>query len=142
MNRRRAIAILALLGALDAGYLLLAKLGITGPLSCSISRGCEMVNMSEYSVFLGIPVSAIGLAGYLAILALAIAGTLPRWVPERWPDLLLTLLSGIALVFTLYLTYAEFFVLRAICQWCVASQVIVVAICVLSVIGLRRARAG
>ena len=71
MNRRRAIAILALLGALDAGYLLLAKLGITGPLSCSISRGCEMVNMSEYSVFLGIPVSAIGLAGYLAILALA-----------------------------------------------------------------------
>ena len=63
MNRRRAIAILALLGCLDSVYLLLAKFGLIGGLSCTISRGCDMVNSSSYSEFLGIPVAGIGLAG-------------------------------------------------------------------------------
>jgi len=137
VNRRRAIAVLALLGALDAAYLLLGKLGVIGDLECSISRGCDMVNASSYSQFLGIPVAGIGLAGYLAIFAIALIGQQPRWVGERWPDTLLTFLCGIAVAFTLYLTYAEIIILGAICQWCVVSQVIILAIFVLSVLGLK-----
>ncbi len=138
MNRRRAIAVLALLGALDASYLLLAKLGYIGSLQCSISHGCDYVNASPYSVLLGIPVAALGLAGYLGLFGIALVGIQPRWLEDRRPDLLLALLSGVAVLFTLYLTYAEIFWLHAICQWCVVSQIVIVAIFVLAVLGLRR----
>ena len=137
MNRRRAIAVLALLGMLDAAYLLLGKLGVIGGLECSISLGCDMVNASVYSEFLGIPVAGIGLIGYAALFAIAIAGLQPNWLAERWPDKLLALLSGIAVVFTLYLTYAEIFILGAICQWCVVSQAVILAIFVLALLGLK-----
>ncbi len=136
MNRRRTIAVLALIGALDATYLLLAKLGYIGNLACTITQGCDLVNTSRYSEFLGVPVAGIGLAGYLAMFAVALVGVQPRWVAERRPDVWLTLLSGVALVFTLYLTYAELVILNAICQWCVVSQIIVVVIFVLSAIGV------
>ncbi|MEE9133918.1 MAG: vitamin K epoxide reductase family protein [Gemmatimonadota bacterium] len=138
MNRRRTIAVLSLLGVLDATYLLLAKLGYVGNLECSISHGCDMVNASSYSEFLGMPVAAIGLAGYVALFAIAMAGVQPRWIGDRLPDRLLALLSGVAVAFTLYLTYAEVVILGAICQWCVVSQVVILAIFVLSVLGLRR----
>ncbi len=138
MNRRRIIAVLALLGALDAAYLLLGKLGAIGALECSISAGCDMVNASVYSEFLGFPVAGIGLAGYLAIFVIALMGQQPRWLSERWPDASVTLLSGVAVVFTLYLTYAEIFILHAICQWCIVSQVVILAIFVLALLGLKR----
>lgn len=137
MNRRRAIAVLALLGVLDSVYLLLAKLGFIGGLSCTISHGCDMVNSSSYSEFLGVPVSAIGLAGYLALFVLAIVGIQPKWVDDPLPDRAISLLSGLAVIFTLYLTYAEVFILGAICQWCVVSQIAIIAILILSLLGTR-----
>ncbi len=137
MNRRRAITVLALLGALDAAYLLLGKLGVIGVLECSISHGCDMVNASSYSQFLGLPVAGIGLVGYLAIFVIALIGQQPRWAGERWPDTLLTLLSGVAVAFALYLTYAEIVILGAICQWCVVSQVIILVVFVLALLGVK-----
>lgn len=142
MNRRRAIAILALLGVLDSVYLLLAKLGFIGGLSCTISHGCDRVNTSSYSEFLGIPVSGIGLIGYLALFVLAIVSIQPRWLDDPRPDRLLSLLAGAAVAFTLYLTYAEIFVLGAICQWCVVSQLLILGIFVLALFGALKGRLG
>jgi len=141
VNRRRAVAVLALFGALDAAYLLLGKLGYVGSLECSISRGCDMVNASSYSQFLGVPVAGIGLAGYVALFLVAIVSLQPRWLSDKRPDLLLTLLSGIAVAFTVYLTYAEVVILGAICQWCVVSQIIILVIFILSATGVRRSHA-
>lgn len=135
MNRRRAIAILALLGVLDSVYLLFAKLAYIGGLSCTISHGCDMVNSSSYSEVFGIPVSGIGLAGYLSLFVVALAGTQPRWLEDPRPDWLLSLLAGLAVGFTLYLSYVELFIIRAICQWCVVSQLLILAIFVLALIG-------
>lgn len=140
MNRRRAIAVLALLGVLDSVYLLLAKLGYVGGLSCTISHGCDLVNTSSYSEFLGLPVSGIGLAGYLSLFVVALAGTQPRWLEDPRPDWLLSLVAGLAVGFTLYLTYVELFVIRAICQWCVVSQLLILSIFVLALIGVLRGR--
>ncbi len=139
MNRRRAIAVLALLGVLDSAYLLLAKLGYIGGLACGISHGCDTVNASVYSQFLGLPVAGIGLLGYLVLLALAIVGTQPHYVEDRRIDKLIATLSGFAVAFTLYLTYAELFILRAVCQWCVISQIAILAIFGLAVWGLLQA---
>jgi uncharacterized membrane protein len=136
VNRRRAIAVLALLGVLDATYLLLGKLGITGGYVCSVGGGCEVVNTSPYSEFIGIPVAAIGALGYLAIFIVALGAIQPHWLADRRPDLLLGLLSGVAVAFSLYLTYTELFILRAVCQWCIVSQALIVAIFVLSLVGV------
>ncbi len=142
MNRRQVVAVLALLGALDATYLLLGKLGVIGGLECSISHGCDRVNTSSYSDFLGLPVAGIGLVGYLALFAIAVIGQQPRWIGERWPDGLLALVSGVAVAFTLYLTYAEIFILDAICQWCVVSQITILAVFVLALVGLKKEASG
>ena len=138
MNRRRAIAVVALIGALDSVYLLLAKLGAIGGLSCTVSHGCDVVNASAYSTFLGVPVAAIGLVGYVALMVIALAGLQPGWLGARWPDVAASLFSGVGLLFSLRLTYYELFELNAICQWCVVSQLAILVIFVLAVVGVVR----
>ena len=55
-----------------------------------------------------------------------------------WPSRLLAVLSGGAVLFTVYLTYLELFVIHAVCRWCVGSAVIILAIFGLSLADLRR----
>ena len=47
----------------------------------------------------------------------------------------------IGVLYSAYLTYLELFVIRAICQWCVASAVVVAAYLVLALLRLRRTNA-
>jgi uncharacterized membrane protein len=77
----------------------------------------------------GIPVALIGIAGYLALLALA---TLYREKAET-PGMLV-LGSGAGLAFALYLTYVEGFVLQAWCILCLTSMTTILVITVLSAI--------
>ena len=135
------MAVLALIGMLDSVYLLLAKLGYIGSLSCSVSHGCDLVNSSVYSSFIGVPVAAIGLIGYVTLLGIALAGLQPGWLRARWPDGALAVASGVGLLFSLRLTYYELFALNAICQWCVVSQLAILIIFVLSLVGLFRGEA-
>jgi len=89
-------------------------------------------------VFLGIPVAFYGVAGYLAMLVLSLVSVQPAWVSRRGPMVLLAAMSGLGLVFTLYLTYLELFVIHAICRWCVASAVVIALITGVALHGLRR----
>ena len=141
MSRRQAIAVLALIGALDSTYLLLEKLGFIGALACGITHGCDTVNTSVFSTFLGMPVAGIGLLGYLAVLIIALVGVQPRWADEARPDVMLAVISGLGLLFSLYLTYAEVFIVRALCQWCLLSQVAILTIFVLASFGVASGRA-
>lgn len=132
MSRREVVAALALAGIFVALYLTLYKLGAIGELSCRIGS-CETVNSSPWAVFLGAPVAAWGVGFYVVTFAVAIAGLQGRFAESRRLSLALVLLSGIGVVFSGWLTYLELFVIRAICQWCVVSAVIVFAIFVVSV---------
>ncbi|MCF6191965.1 MAG: vitamin K epoxide reductase family protein, partial [Candidatus Hydrothermae bacterium] len=95
-----------------------------GSVACGGSAGCEVVQTSPYAVFLGIPVPVWGLVGYSLLFVLAfatvqwphLAGRLDRWMMG---------LSSLALLFSLYLTALELWVIHAICRWCVASQIII-----------------
>lgn len=126
------MAALALAGIFIALYLTLYKLGAIGELSCRIGS-CETVNSSPWAVFLGAPVAAWGVGFYVVTFAVAIAGLQGRFAESRRLSLALVMLSGIGVVFSGWLTYLELFVIRAICQWCVVSAVIVFAIFVVSV---------
>ena len=132
-----AVAALSLAGFFVAMYLYLYKIGRIGTLVCG-TGACETVQLSPQSRFLGVDVSLIGVVGYAVLLLLAILSTQPAHEGRSWPLKLIALGSGGAVLFTLYLTWLELFVIHAICRWCVSSAVIIVAIFCLSLLELRR----
>jgi uncharacterized membrane protein len=98
---------------------------------------CDIVNRSEYSTIAGIPVAAIGVAGYAALFLLSTFWKSQQEAPNR---LLGTALAGLA--FALYLTYIEAYQLMTWCILCLISLVLISLIAVFAiVIKWRSARA-
>ena len=130
------IAALALLGVFVAAYLTLYKLGVLGSLACSIGS-CTTVQSSRYATLVGFPVAAWGLAFYIAVFIVTLIGLQERFVDSRPISLFLVASSGVGTAFSLWLTYLEAFVIKAWCQWCVVSALIVTAIFIASWLDLR-----
>lgn len=128
LDRRLRLTLLILsgLGIGVATYLVYVHYAGIKPI-CAVSGGCELVQKSKWSEFLGIPVADIGLGGYIAIFGslLIFKGELNRLVPMG------IILAGFA--FTCYLKYAEFFLVKAVCIWCMVSAVIMLALSIVSV---------
>lgn len=137
MIYRMSAAVLSLSGFFISAYLYLYKIGRIGSLACG-SGGCETVQWSPWSRVAGIEVALIGVVGYAGLLALSLAALQPALAQRRWPIDLLAVLSGLGVLFTLYLTYLELFVIHAICRWCVASGVVIVGVFVAALLGRRR----
>ena len=142
LRYRMAIAVLALVAGLVALYLHLWKLGLTGVLTCTSNRGCEVAMTSGWSWFLGMDVALIGAVGYGAILAVALWGAHPGRASSAVPTVMLLGLIVPAVLFTVRLKYAEWFVLRTFCPWCFESTVTILLCLVLAWLDLRRVRAG
>ncbi len=104
-------ATLALAGLIDSIYLWSFKWG--GKLICGIGE-CDVVNSSPYASLLGIPVAAIGAAGYTALLLLALWAFVARDNAPAWLNDVRLMFAGIGLFFAAYLTSIEVFVLHAI----------------------------
>jgi len=138
---RMVIAVLSLAGLFVALYLLLSKLGLTGPMICGIGE-CETVQASKWSTLGPVPVSALGVGGYTAILAVSLFGLQPAGLSSRAVSALLLGLSAVALVSSAYLTFLEAFVIRAWCQWCVISAILVTLIFVAALPEAKRLRGG
>ncbi len=136
MKHRMVIAVLALVGFLISLYLWLWKVGLLGVLACG-DGGCETVQLSEYAELLGVPVAFLGMVAYLALLALSLLGLQPRWQERREPTVGLVVVSGVGVIYSAYLTYLEAAVIHAWCRWCVVSALIVSAVLVVAVVGLR-----
>ncbi|MBX6365948.1 MAG: vitamin K epoxide reductase family protein [Gemmatimonadetes bacterium] len=139
---RMGIAVLSLLGVFLSAYLLLHRLGIVGTLACGASGGCETVQSSAYATFLGMPVPAIGVGGYLLLLATALVGAQPALAGDRRIGLAVLALATTALAFTAYLNYIEAFVLHAWCRYCIGSAALVVLIFLLSLTEVRNVARG
>jgi len=139
VNRRTALALLALAGLFVSAYLYLYKLGYIGTLTCG-SGGCETVQLSAQSRFLGVEVALIGLVGYAVLFVLAALSLTARFAEARWPVAGMMWLGAGAVGFTVYLKALELFVIHAICRWCVGSAVIIAVFFVLAVVEWRRLR--
>ena len=125
---------LALLGAADAIYLLVLKLTQLETM-CVGSHGCITVNNSIYSMIYGMPVSLLGLLAYLFILLVYILEPYSQLVREN-SSLVLFGTSLVGVLFSLYLTYIEFFVIDAVCPFCIASAVVITLLFFLSIFRL------
>lgn len=114
---RRAIAFTATLGIGVATYIAIADAGGGAPTCLAGGGGCETVANSSYSHVAGINIAIFGIAGYVALLLTAfLANDLARFGGFA------VALGGFG--YSVYLTYLEIFRIEAICQWCVASAVL------------------
>ena len=128
MNARRlfqVIAGLAVLGIVVSGVSLQHHFAKSKTGYCDFGQNfnCDIVNRSQYSSIAGIPVAGIGIAGYLALLAFA---TLYREKAET--PALLALMGLAGLLFAVYLTYVEGFILQAWCILCLSSLTLILLI--------------
>ena len=106
---------------------------------CDFSQrfSCDIVNRSEQSSVMGIPVAGIGVAGYAVLFFLS---TFRRLRPDTPNRLLGAATAG--LTFALYLTYVEAYILETWCILCLISLGLICLIAVLSaLVKLRGAKA-
>ena len=120
---RYILAILAVAGMV-VSYLALRVHYSTDSAPCSINEkwDCGIVNHSPYAVIHGVPVAAMGIAGYLLIALLALA--------RRRGFLVIATVIGMG--FALYLSNIEARVLGVWCIYCVTSQGLIAVLMILS----------
>ena len=110
---------LCLLGLAVAGYVAVkvSSGGIPQCVGVGGGGGCETVEKSKYSELVGIHISFFGLLGYVLIMGLSL------WRDDRARvGAFVFALFGFG--FSMYLTYLELWTIKAICQWCIASALL------------------
>jgi uncharacterized membrane protein len=120
-------------------HMLLALLGIAGfmlsayihhgkrekaPMVCPIGHDCAPVVTSEYSKFLGIPLEVLGMVYYMMIaLSYVMLLAFPQ-LRVQGVDTILFAASSAAFLFSTYLVFVQWFLLKKWCSWCVVSAAI------------------
>jgi uncharacterized membrane protein len=127
---------LAIIGLLVSLYMTIYKLTSNNAM-CLGSGDCSTVNASPYSEVYGIPVAAVGMLGYGAILATLLLEKRSKFFAQN--GTLAVFGMGLAgFVFTVYLIYLEFFVIKALCPFCLASQTTMTILFIISIARLIR----
>lgn len=128
-------AFIIFLNILVSAYLLHIYYSLNAEAACSINEtfDCVEVAKSHYSTLLGLPVALWGVGFYtlMFIGTLAVAFNFPFSKIKLRPGIVLNILRYLAyfgVLFALYLTYAELFVINVICPWCLVQQVLVIII--------------
>ncbi len=114
---QRAIAFVAALGVGVATYIAIADSGGGAPACIAGGSGCQTVADSSYSHLAGVNVAVFGIVAYVLLLACAFFAD----DAARFGGFVVAL-GGFG--FSVYLTYIELFKIEAVCQWCVASAVL------------------
>jgi len=139
---RRQPILFVLIAALSLGGIVVSAFSLERHYAKSATQfcdfnqtfNCDIVNRSEYSSIMGVPVAAIGVIGYAALFALSACYRHQSGTPNR---LLAAGLAGLA--FALYLTYIEAYVLTTWCILCLVSLSLIFLISVLAAIVRARA---
>lgn len=131
--RSWAIAAFGVVGLLVSVYMAFVETTHTAAI-CGPVGDCNTVQQSEYASLFGwLPIGILGIVGYGAIL---IAWAATRWGNDGVRALAATALLGMAafgVLFSIYLTFLEPFVIGATCIWCLTSALCMTLILVLLV---------
>jgi len=120
---RSAIALFAVAGLGIASYLTYAR--YSGAQLLCATGGCETVQHSRYAVVAGIPVAVLGLVAYLAFLGTtAFRGQTAAAAG--------VCVAVAAVLFSTYLLLVQLLLVHALCQWCVAGDVVVTILAALT----------
>jgi len=129
---RKIIIIIAILGLSDATYLLIVKLTSIKAL-CAPSLGdCWSVNNSIYSEWNGIPISVFGMLAYISIILLLTLLNRFSFI-KNFTHIFVVGIALIGFIFSIYLTFLQIAVIKAICPFCIISAITMTTVFVLSI---------
>jgi len=134
---KRIIFGASILGLLDAAYLTVEKITQNKAMCLPGLGDCWTVSNSPYSQVFGIPVAVFGFIAYLLLIFLLKSETMY----PNWKDSILLGAFGLALsgtVYSIYLTYLEIAVIKAVCPFCVISALVMVIIFICTILRLDR----
>ncbi len=126
--REWLIPVLCIIGMGVAGYLAYVETAQVEAV-CGPVGDCNTVQQSEYARLFGVlPIGVLGLAGYVMILT---AWAIERWGNQRlagYASLAIFGMTTFGILFSIYLTFLEPFVIGATCAWCLTSAIIMTAL--------------
>ena len=122
--------ILCLIGILLASYLFYNYLfpGHAGLCYVNSQVNCQAVTQGTLSTFVGIPISLVGLVGYIIILYAALIKSKKLYL----------FMSAFGTVFCLRITILELLVVKIICPVCLACQLDMLILFIISLKLLRK----
>jgi uncharacterized membrane protein len=127
-----AMLVLAIVGLAIAGYLTYVETQAVAAV-CGPVGDCNAVQTSSYAKLFGlIPIGLIGMAGYIAILVTWLWGHFGSGRLADYAPLAVHAMAILAVAFSLYLTFLELFVIKAVCVWCLTSAVVITLVMLLS----------
>lgn len=130
--RDYAIPVASLIGLGVAAYLAYVETQAVEAV-CGPVGDCNAVQTSSYAYLFGvIPIGVLGVVGYLTILAVWLYARLRHDRLAQIAPFVIFVMTFFGVVFSLYLTYLEPFVIRAVCIWCLISAVIMTVLLLLS----------
>ena len=101
---------------------------------CDISEdiSCDIVNKSLYSEIFGIPVSVLGALTFLAVLWLSWMllrkhATKSEFLSHSNLLKMILVIAVVSTIFSLWLIYAELYLILSICLLCVVADVLILA---------------
>jgi uncharacterized membrane protein len=122
--------------------LYMAFVEVTGTQAiCGPVGDCNTVQLSPYAFILGIPVGVIGVVGYVALAKVWLVARAGPAVARSPATLAVWLMAAAGVVFSIYLTFLEPFVIGATCIWCLNSAVIMTLILLATTPAAARVRA-
>lgn len=132
------IIVLSLIGLADSWYLTESAMTDT-PLVCGpgVLEGCNAVAQSPYSKLLGVPLAMYGVLFYALTLILSAA---ILFLKIRALPLYLLVATAGGAVASVYFLFVQFFLIKALCVYCLLSAGISFALCALSYIIYTRER--
>jgi len=139
-TRLRVVSLaLMIAGLIISGYLSYVKLTEV-PMVCvqnSDGFNCEVVQNSAYSRIGSIPIAWFGFAVYIVLLGLLLLENRVSFLSENG----IIVVFGITLfawLYSMYLVYLQFFVLQALCPWCLAHEVVMTLLFIVACLRLRK----
>lgn len=130
MHRKHKYDIIVILAVLGLGISLFLAishyLGIVVP--CDITRGCEIVLNSKYSMLFGLPLSVWGVGYFSSIIVAALLAN----HYAQWRKILTGILAIGALLALVFLSL-QFFVIKKVCQYCLITDLLSILLFILDI---------
>lgn len=124
---------IASLGLIITGILLWGSFNQTVLPYCNVSSGCDVIQNSAWSEFLGLPLAAWGGLAYTILLICSL-----NWLGQPTSRKISMFVVSASFLISCYLTAVGYFYLHALCQYCLISLALIASIFIISLRNNRR----
>lgn len=110
-------AVVSLVGVADTVYVTISHYkGVIPP--CTLLNGCETVLTSKYSEVFGVPIALIGALFYSTVFLFSLAYLKTK---NNKIIIVFLVLTSLAFLMSFFFIYLQFFVIKAVCEYCLTS---------------------